>query len=310
MPAGIELTEGRFRAMGSDCRIVTDLDDRAVGFAVHRLEDLESRWSRFRTDSEITRCNLHAGQWVEVSAATAELVSRAVSAFERTRGRFHPLMLRELAELGYDRSHEMLDPPSGTPMRSGRRRRRTVEESISIDGRGIRIPPGAAFDPGGLGKGLAADIVVTALVEAGAEWAFLSVGADLRVAGSAIEERGWQVDVENPWKPGRTWASARMRSGGLSSSSVGSRRWLHGRTDAHHLLDPNTGRPVAGDRIAATVHATDAWWADVVAKCVVIDVSVDASTLDSWDAMGIAFGVDGGHEELGWQANRAFAVAS
>ena len=310
MPAGIELTEGRFRAMGSDCRLVTDLDDRAVRFAVHRLEDLESRWSRFRSDSEITECNRRAGEWVEVSPVTVELVSRAVSAFERTRGRFHPLLLRELVELGYDRSHELLAEPGGTPMRSTRRRRRTVEESISIDGRTIRVPPGAAFDPGGLGKGLAADIVVGALVEAGADWAVLSVGADLRLAGAAIEERGWEVDVENPWEPGRTWASARMRSGGLGTSSVRTRRWLHGRTDAHHLLDPHTGRPACGDRIAATVHAGEAWWADVVAKCVVIDPDVDAATLESWGAMAIAFGSDGEYEELGWQANRAFAIAS
>ena len=121
---------------------------------------------------------------------------------------------------------------------------------------------------------------------------------------------GWEVEVDSPWESDRTWASALMRSGGLSTGSTRSRRWVQGRTDAHHLLDPTTGRPTSGDRIAATVHAGEAWWADVVAKCVVIDPEVDAKTLESWAAMAIAFREDGEYEELGWQANTAFAIAS
>lgn len=279
-------------------------------FTVHRVEDLEARWSRFRDDSEITRCNLHAGEWIEVSAITLALVERAVSAFERTRGRFHPLMLRELVELGYDRSYENLESGEGELVEFSSRRRRAVEESISIDGSGVRIPPGAAFDPGGLGKGMAADIVITELLAAGARWALVSIGGDLRLAGAAIEERGWDVEVENPWRPGATWATAKMHSGALASSSTLTRRWAHGDGAAHHLLDSHTGLPAMGTRVAATAHAAEAWWADVVAKCVVVDSELDAETLESWGAGAVAFLDGGDFEALGWHANSAFAMAS
>ena len=310
MAAEIELTEGRFHAMGSPCRVVTDLDERAVEFSVHRVEDLEARWSRFRDDSEITNCNLHAGEWVEVSTITLGLVERAVSAFERTRGRFHPLMLRALVELGYDRSHEDLEPEDGELAKFSKRRRRAVEESISIDGSGVRIPPGAAFDPGGIGKGMAADILIGHLLDAGAEWALVSIGGDLRLAGAAIEERGWDVEVENPWRPGATWATAKMHSGALATSSTLSRRWRYGDGGAHHLLDSQTGLPAAGPRVAATAHAAEAWWADVVAKCVVVDPELDAETLEAWGAGAVAFLDGGDYETLGWHANSAFAMAS
>ncbi len=60
------------RAMGSTLRIVvvgdaTDADDGTdlgdlAGWARRRVADLESRWSRFLPDSDISRLNRHAGQ--------------------------------------------------------------------------------------------------------------------------------------------------------------------------------------------------------------------------------------------------------
>ena len=47
----------------------------------------------------------------------------------------------------------------------------------------VRLLDGVGFDPGGIGKGLAADLVATAAVDLGADGAMVSLGGDLRVAG-------------------------------------------------------------------------------------------------------------------------------
>ena len=310
MSTQIDLTDGRFSAMGSACRVVCDLGPEAIRFAINRLEVLEGRWSRFRGDSEVSRCNLHAGEWVEVSRVTRDLVARSMAAFERTKGRFHPLMLRELVELGYDRSAEHLEPPARDDVRSIRQPHRAAEEPIEIDGSAVRVPAGFAFDPSGLGKGLAADVLVAELVDGGARWVVVSIGTDLRLGGSAVGQQGWDIEVENPWSPGTMWARARMHAGGLATSATHIRQWVGTGGPAHHLLDPRTCLPTSGSRVAATAHAADAWWADVVAKCVIVDQDLDAETLDEWGAIAVAFHCDGAIEELGWQADAAFAVAS
>lgn len=307
---GIELTDARFAAMGSSCRLVTDLDERAARFAIDRMEDLESRWSRFREDSEISTCNRRAGEWVEVSSITRELIQRSMDAFERTAGRFHPLMLRALVDHGYDRSLDQLEPPDGSALASRGRRRRAVEEPITIDGDGVCLPAGAAFDPGGIGRGLAADVVVVDLLEAGASWVVFSVGTDQRIAGSAVAERGWPVEVADPWHPEATFAQALMRSGALSTSSTLDRRWHHRARDVHHILDPRTVRPVPGPRVAAVAHASEAWWADVVATCLVVDPQLGATAVAEWGAVAVAFDSTGVVEELGWDADWSTPMAA
>ena len=62
----------------------------------------------------------------------------------------------------------------------------------------MRLPAGSGFDPGGIGKGLAADIVSAELLAAGARGACVNLGGDLRVTGEAPGGGTWTVAVEHP----------------------------------------------------------------------------------------------------------------
>ena len=51
-------TELRFRAMGSDVHVMVVGGPPELGAAARaRIDELESRWSRFRPDSELSRLN-------------------------------------------------------------------------------------------------------------------------------------------------------------------------------------------------------------------------------------------------------------
>ena len=298
----LALTEGTFRAFGSDCRVVSDLGADRLRRLVDRAEDLEGRWSRFRPDSEVSRCNAARGRAVSVSSATSELFERANAAAVRTQGRFNPLLLTDLTALGYDRDHRLLDPAQRELLLEPRpavvdRRIETVE--VGPDG--VRVPAHAAFDPGGLGKGLAADLLLQDLLDDGARWAYVSLGGDMRFGGAALAEQGAPVAIEDPWTEGVSVGEATVFGGGVASSSVLRRTWNGpDGSDHHHLLDPTTRRPLRGDRVAATVHARDAWWADVVAKCCLIDDQLGADQIIEWGCVGLVFTSDRTLEPLGW----------
>jgi thiamine biosynthesis lipoprotein len=99
--------------MGSDAHlIIVGGDDDTLIRAIARIEELESRWSRFRPDSEVSALNAVPGRPVPVSADTRLLVARAVEAWRLTGGSFDPTLLDDLLRVGYDRSFEQLNDSS------------------------------------------------------------------------------------------------------------------------------------------------------------------------------------------------------
>mgnify|MGYP001822714970 CR=1 FL=1 len=242
-----------------------------VGWAVSRLHQLESRWSRFLATSEGSLLNRAGGRPVTVSADTVRLVTAMGEGWHLTDGRFDPTLLRSLVESGYD--HSRIDPCVRTPARPEWVERGDPSGIVLDAGSGVvRLPLGTAVDPGGLGKGLAADLVVEELLAAGAEGALVEIGGDLRAAGRCPDHGTWSIAVDD----GPTDASAspgiHLAAGGVATSSTRHRRWPTDDGLAHHLIDPSTGRPVRTPVRAATVIAGSAAQAEALATA--------ATTLD------------------------------
>ncbi len=149
---------------------------------------------------------------------------------------------------------------------------------LAVDGHQVTLPVGTGFDPGGIGKGLAADLVVDELRAHGALGACVNLGGDVRVAGLGPDpaDRGWTVEVRLP-EPRRAGAGdpalvrIGLADGAVATSTTRLRRWTGPDGMArHHLIDPRSGRPSDTDLDLATVVAADAWVAEVLAKAVIL----------------------------------------
>jgi len=165
-----------FRAMGTDVHVLVVGGPPALpGIARELVEALEARWSRFRPASEIARLNEHAGRPVRVSPETLTLVRRAIDGASMTAGRYDPTVLGAVLRAGYDRSFELLatDPPPGSSPLGLGWQRIAVDAARST----VTLPAGVGFDPGGIGKGLAADLLVHELLARGAAGALADASA-------------------------------------------------------------------------------------------------------------------------------------
>ncbi len=253
----------RFRAMGSDVHVI--VVGGTLGLdrdAETRIDELERRWSRFLPDSELSRLNRAEGRPVLVSNDTRMAVAAAVEAWRTTDGRFDPTVLAALVASGYDRDFATLDPASlgpahGDPMPAPGCREIDIDPIVGA----ITLPAGLGLDLGGIGKGLAADVVVDELIAAGAEGACVNVGGDVRVRGLAPSGDGWVMDVEP--MPGLRLA---VVDGAVATSSTTKRRWLRDGKPVHHLLDPRDGQPVGAGLVAVTVIAGRAATAEMLTK--------------------------------------------
>ena len=282
--------------MGGEAVVVVHPENSLHDLARRRLQDLERKWSRFREDSDVSRLNAARDRPVAVSPDTLHLLRRSIRAWRLTRGAFDPSVLDALVAWGYDRDLPSVRGPLAPPPDA----RAAGLGGVRVDDvAGTVCLGGAGFDPGGIGKGLAADLVATELVAAGASGALVGVGGDLRVAGEGPDGQ-WTVGVEDPAAPTTDLCRLSITSGGLATSGDRRRRWTAAGTTVHHLIDPETGRPAPSPLAGASVLAGEAWWADALTKAVLVG-GVDIAALADFGASGIARTRDGritGTEDL------------
>lgn len=281
-----------FRVMGSDATVV--VVGGPVGLAAaarDRLDGLEALWSRFRPDSEISRLNAAGGTFLAVSPETVRLVQTGVRAWELSEGACDPTVLGDVLRAGYTTGFEALSARvtlPGSELRLG-------AGGIQVDAGRVQFPAGVGFDPGGIGKGLAADLVAEELLAAGAEGACVNVGGDLKVTGRGPgdEDDGWVIGIEAV--PDRPSPLLGIAHGGVATSSRRKRRWSNADgTSAHHLIDPRTGTPADTGLATVTVVAADAWQAEMLAKSVFLaGPEAGAVLLDRLGAAGMLVTDDG-----------------
>lgn len=226
------------------------------------------------------------------------LARRALRAQVITAGRFDPLMGAEIVALGYDRDHGRLPAPGAptararmTPAVRPRGHRLQVDRPPGC----ITVPVGRALDPGGIGKGLAADMVSAGVMRRGAAGVLVNLGGDIRCRGTG-PHGDWRVGIDHPHDPSLpSVATVNLRGGALCTSGVTKRRWMKADGSvAHHLLDPATGQPANPGVDQVSVIAPRAWLAEALTKAVILAGPERAlGMLRAHRAAAVAVGPDG-----------------
>jgi FAD:protein FMN transferase len=254
-----------FRSMGTEITVsapsLSEADEENVAGAVADMfAQKETRFSRFRAGSELSRLNA-AGAPTVVSAELFDVLRSARHYFELTGGLFDPTIGSALIALGYDRSFfpGVLNRRA-TAVRAAPHSFAEVvlDEATQI----VDKPLDLQIDLGGIVKGRTADAAAELLPRPGA----VDAGGDAVLRGGGVSGTGWIVDIENPQDPHRTLLTLTVRDRAVATSGANRRRWTLGSKIAHHLIDPRTWRPADSDLTQATVIAQTAELADVLAK--------------------------------------------
>jgi thiamine biosynthesis lipoprotein len=275
----MSLLDERFPIMGARGRIV--LADRAPGAApsprlVHayeqaraRLAALERCWTRFAPDSELSRLTGDPRTTLPASADLRALVRAGAWAGRASGGLVDITLGAQIAQAGYDGHWSSAPLPLPEALAAAPPRAVAAPDpaarwqALGADRHAgtIRRPPGVALDSGGIGKGLAADLVAADLV--GLRF-FVDVGGDLAFGHGG----GAPPDVAGAHPlTGAPVHTLRVGSGGVATSGLHRRLWrTPGGAPAHHLLDPATGRPAWTGLIAVTAVGRSALEAEVLAK--------------------------------------------
>ena len=236
--------------------------------ALGMFRGFESRYSRFRPESELSIFN--SGSGMEVSPELFSLLERSSDWFRETDGVFDPSILSSLEAEGYDASFG--NDRFGTAHIGENVTRRSRFDEVALGpGHFVRKPPSLRIDLGGIGKGYIVDRVAEHLART-YDHVFVDAGGDIRTHGADMEEGYdfWAVDIEDPSGKGDSLATLLLRDRAVATSGTYRRRWTTSEGEKHHLIDPKTGHSAETDLAAVTVVAESAERAEVYSKTLCI----------------------------------------
>lgn len=229
--------------------------------ALAEVERLEARLSLYRTDSEIARLNRSTpDQPVRLLPEVWELLRRACVLSEATGGAFDVTVAPLMECWGFIGGTGRRPPPEAIAAALRCVGSRNLE--LDVANRTARFrQPGMKVDLGGIGKGYAIEQAAEVLREAGVCSALIHGGTSTVYAlGSPPDQPAWQVAVEPPpqlrGKNVPPLAVIALRDRALSVSAVWGKAFEDDSGFHGHVLDPRTGRPVAGAVLAAVVTAS------------------------------------------------------
>jgi len=273
-----------FQAMGTSffC-ILVGADQEICGATFNLANELEAKWSRFIPDSELMLLNNNPDSMHVVSDATLRLVSEMKLGYELTQGLYRANVLGELIDLGFAESR--VNSAHVTTWQARAHSSADLSDVvIDLEAKSVSVPSGVALDAGGIGKGLAADLMSDYAMQLGAMGVAVFAGGDVAVKGMAVDAAGWQVNISDPNNVNVFIDSVLLSRGALATSSP--MGWQN--ANAHHIIDPRTHMSCDSDVLQATVITQNAAQAEVLAKmCVILGAQAGISRIDSLGAAAL-----------------------
>lgn len=305
------MSEITFKSMGTtiNLRIGRVPDQRAkrmLASGRQFIEGYDAALTRFSPDSELSRLNANPDDQVELSWLMSELIGAAIWSAETSGGLVDPAVIGALEHHGYKNSRGGATPaslqlaleeaPTRRPASAdpGKLWRELRHDRVN---RRLARPAGLRLDSGGVGKGLAVDLLARNWsLTLGPDADFLiNCGGDLRFGpgGNSFGE----VAVEDPFED-RSLPLI-VDGGAVATTSIRNRIWRGGDGPAHHIIDPGSGAPAWTGVVAVTALAPTAHVAETLTKIAFLrgpDEALD--TLAAADG-GIVFTDDGAATYVG-----------
>jgi len=254
---------GHFSAMASPCEVLIDTPDKtiaqqAVDIAAKEATRIEHKLSRYRDDNIIHQIN--SGSAVTVDDETARLLDYADQLFQLSDGLFDISagVLRHVWQFdGSDKIPSQAEIDALLPLIGW--------DKVQWDNPVVTLPAEMEIDLGGIGKEYAVDRaaqqVQSYLQEQGQQAsALINFGGDIAVLGPTSQPgRTWTIGVDTSIDGAvdndSRQALFTLTHGGVATSGD-TRRYLQRDGKRYgHILDPQSGWPVADAPSSVTVAA-------------------------------------------------------
>ena len=314
-PAEPASREYRWPVMGTFGSLVVNGEDGDAAMAIARdaVEEVNAALSAFNPTSDVSRVNAKAGsgEFVQTGIHFQTMMAASRQCHDASGGAFNPAVGPLMETWGFFRggaAHEF--PPSEAAIAQALARCDFAQVELRPDGAARLNREGMRLDFGAIAKGYAVDVAFERLAAAGHTNCIVNLGGNMRCNGERPDGGSWRVAVRDPRDglDGEAMGMLRL-GGGLAVATSGDYEQffeLDGRRYAH-IMDPRTGRPVAG-MAQVTVVARTAAEADALSTaCFVLGAEAGAALLAKHPGSGAMFVTIDDSGALDWTMAGDFA---
>ena len=211
---------------------------------------LEAKYSRYRSQSLISRINAKAGdgEFVAIDAETLSLFNFCAVLHEQSDGLFDPTsgVLREV----WDFQLGVVNDPS----RLRQLLDRVGWDKVEICDHQLRLSrEGMALDLGGIVKEYAVDKSIATIREAGFFNAIVELAGDVMAIGDRGSDGPWQVGICDPTHPDQALMSVELSNAALATSGSYHRFITIDGQRFSHFLNPFSGMPIRDPRSVSVI---------------------------------------------------------
>lgn len=223
--------------------------------AVRAVSALDGRISATDPESELSRLN-DSGE-AALSEETFSFIQDALALCRETGGALDVTLGVATALWGFSGEEPAL--PSPEALEAAMRTAGYADVRTDPATRTVTLPRGARIDPGAVGKGAAADGILSLLRESDCP-AVINFGGTVLLYGRPSGKKTWTAGLRDPFGGPSDWFAtvalpAKPDAAYFLSTSGSYEKFFTAEdgTTYHHILDPATGYPVKTDLLGVTV---------------------------------------------------------
>jgi FAD:protein FMN transferase len=224
-----------------------------------RIEVFDRAYSRFRSDSLVSRAARQAGRY-ELPSDGYKLLKFYEHIYKATDGKVTPLIGQVMEASGYDAAYSFKKKDVQRPP--------LWEEILSYDKQSFTLASPAVLDFGAAGKGYLVDIVGELIEQTGRESYLINAGGDIR--HRSTNDAAINVGLENPLNTSEAIGIVQLNSQSLCASAGNKRTW----GEFNHIIDPSELQSPS-EILASWVVASDTMTADGLATALFFAPPVD-----------------------------------
>ncbi len=253
-------TMGTYYRISAVC---SSLPTRAL--VEEELRKVDEVMSNYRPDSHVALFNsFPVGKWFDAPRSLVHVVAVANQVSVMSTGKFDITVEPLVSAWGFGASEVKSHPTSESVL--------TLLDTVDYRKLEYRAePPGLrklsplTIDLSGIAKGYGVDKIAELLDEHECDSYLVDIGGEIRVRGSNLLGKAWQIGIEMPDGSGRVHSKVSLTRGAVATTGdYRNVREIDGQTFAH-LLDPATGMPVNSTLASVTVFMPTAIEADALA---------------------------------------------
>ncbi len=237
--------------------------ENAIDEALSKFDYVVNKFSRFNSQSELSKVNKSQSIWIVVSDELYYLIDRALQGYKESEGLFDPTIIDLLSAYGYDKSFDEARIATKLQNESFIEEIKTLLQKrphpdkiqLNMKQHSIKLEKHQKLDLGGLAKGHAIDLAKEVLINKGFNDFIINAGGDIWVNSTK------RVALFNPTTSNNPFFFVTLKDKAVAGSGSSARKVGF----FHHILNPQTGAPenkllqtyvIANTAIEADLYAT------------------------------------------------------